>query len=244
MVFNIYYLGQQMNKDTNKFNLKKAFTLAEIMVTIAIVGAIAAITIPALNNSIQESQFNTGVQKAYSFVSQAFLKLQSGDTTNNLGLYPNANNDTVLRNQFCTVASCINTDTAANIFGINGTIYKGYKAGNLTLPVNNWPVGSINASAALSNGYFVFFASMASCNNYGVNACAWVYVDINGSNGPNMVGKDLYMFWITMNNSGSYSILPVGTSTDNWGHCIAGDTNASNGFGCTFTRLTNPNSLP
>jgi len=46
------------------FIRKYGFTLAEVLVTLAIIGVVAAITLPILNSSVQERQAITGFKKA------------------------------------------------------------------------------------------------------------------------------------------------------------------------------------
>ena len=50
---------------------KKAFTFVEVMITIAILGIIAALIIPTLLAGINERRWITGCKKAYTTLSQA-----------------------------------------------------------------------------------------------------------------------------------------------------------------------------
>ena len=43
-----------------------AFTLAEVLITLTIIGVIAAIVIPTLNSKIKDYQFRVAYKKAYS----------------------------------------------------------------------------------------------------------------------------------------------------------------------------------
>src|SRR5574344_629312 len=55
-------------------NIKKhiAFTLAEVLITLAIIGVVAALTIPTLIKNYQQKQYETQLKKTYSTLSQAF----------------------------------------------------------------------------------------------------------------------------------------------------------------------------
>lgn len=57
--------------------IKKAFTLAEMLVTIVIIGVIAAITIPALQETTDMASNVALMKKAYSTASHAFSQIQS-----------------------------------------------------------------------------------------------------------------------------------------------------------------------
>lgn len=50
---------------------KKGFTLAEVLVTLAVIGVVAALTIPSLIQSSSEKQARTGIKKALSVLNQA-----------------------------------------------------------------------------------------------------------------------------------------------------------------------------
>lgn len=53
----------------------KAFTLAEVLITLGIIGVVAALTIPTLMNSASNIQYYTGLRKAQSILEQANMAL-------------------------------------------------------------------------------------------------------------------------------------------------------------------------
>ena len=56
---------------------KAAFTLAEVLITLGIIGIVAAMTIPTITHNIQEMVLNNQFKKFYSTFKQAFLALQT-----------------------------------------------------------------------------------------------------------------------------------------------------------------------
>ena len=61
----------------NKFskpevNMKKGFTLAEVLITLGIIGVVAAMTLPTLVQNYKEQETVTRVKKFYSVFSQAY----------------------------------------------------------------------------------------------------------------------------------------------------------------------------
>ena len=50
---------------------RKGFSLAEILLTLTIIGCIAGLIIPPFIQSEQQAQFNAGAQTAYQMVAQA-----------------------------------------------------------------------------------------------------------------------------------------------------------------------------
>ena len=51
--------------------MKKAFTLAEVLITLAIIGVVAALTIPSVISNTQQQEFKTGLRKAVSVLNSA-----------------------------------------------------------------------------------------------------------------------------------------------------------------------------
>ncbi len=52
---------------------REAFTLAEVLITLGIIGVVAAMTIPTLISNTNGAQFKTGYKKALSSLNQAAL---------------------------------------------------------------------------------------------------------------------------------------------------------------------------
>ena len=59
--------------------MKKGFTLAEVLITLAIIGIVAAITIPSVIVNTQQNEFKTGLKKAVSVLNQAIMMAQAED---------------------------------------------------------------------------------------------------------------------------------------------------------------------
>lgn len=56
----------------NTKNLKVAFTLAEVLITLGIIGIVAAMTLPVLMGKYVERERITALKKTYSLLQQAF----------------------------------------------------------------------------------------------------------------------------------------------------------------------------
>ncbi len=54
-----------------KSNKKTGFTLAEVLITLAIIGVVAAISIPSVISNSQQQEFKTGLRKAVSVLNSA-----------------------------------------------------------------------------------------------------------------------------------------------------------------------------
>ncbi len=54
-----------------KYNKENGFTLAEVLITLAIIGVVAAITVPSVISNSQQQEFKTGLKKAVSVLNSA-----------------------------------------------------------------------------------------------------------------------------------------------------------------------------
>lgn len=156
------------------------FTLAEVLITLGIIGVVAAITIPVLMNNIQDAQFKTAYKKAYSAASQA---LQKASVDNLLvpmtgeGDSNNGQNFLNFMNQFKLSKKCINNDYQ-NCWDDNGEKF------GLQWNSTGFPQHPVFTYA------FVDSSGMAWAMYY--NSCFIVFVDTNGFKKPNQWGKDRF----------------------------------------------------
>lgn len=224
-------------KNMKKFEFRRAhcdkyrrvaFTLAEILITLGIIGVVAALTIPSLIVKYQDKVLINQTKKAYS-VFQNGLALASQDNgtpgDNSLTFPKDQTSDTVIKNfskYFNGAQVCINRNQ-------NGCSQYYYETLPDTPKYNN--SGEVMSSVAsspvliLSDGaIFEISSNRTGCENTrytGVNydyysaICANVTMDVNGVKGPNQYGRDVYHLWVYKNkidfNSNGYG----GTSLSN-----------------------------
>ena len=60
-------------------NLKRGFTLAEVLITLTIIGIVAAITLPALNTNGNYQVFNSRLSKFFSVTEDATTALAASE---------------------------------------------------------------------------------------------------------------------------------------------------------------------
>ena len=58
---------------------KRGFTLAEVLITLAIIGVVAAISIPSVISNTQQQEFKTGLRKAVSVLNSAITMNMATD---------------------------------------------------------------------------------------------------------------------------------------------------------------------
>lgn len=184
---------------------RKGFTLAEILITLGIIGVVSAITIPTLISNYQKRQTVTRLKKVYSIVNQAiklseeeFGSIESWDTDLNSIEFFNK----YLRPHM-NVSSAIKLGTykhTPRYKRLNGTIENTY-----TLFASNANLVTLN------DGNLLFFDS----DSYNIsqskrNPLTLIFgVDINGFSGPNIIGKDFFLFCIIIDYSGQFNLPKV-----------------------------------
>lgn len=202
---------------------KSAFTLTETLLTMAILGVIAAMTIPGLTMSMQKSEHVSGMKKAYSTLAQATNKM---NFANDLANYTKFwDNDNIfwkeLTKQLNTMKICNNNEsgcfTKKEIKKLDGS-----SAG---------VIDGKNYTVRTTDGYcYQYTPGAVEATTYGIEekdaqkALGTFLVDINGDGNPNTIGRDLYYF-IYVEDKG---IVPAGffdhssCKKDNSGYACAG----------------------
>ncbi|MDD3593346.1 MAG: type II secretion system protein [Candidatus Gastranaerophilales bacterium] len=182
--------------------LHKAFTLAEVLITLMVIGVIAVVTIPSLLQSWQERETVTKLKKTYSILQQAYklAEIENGDPTNWNGdwkhLFKNIN---IIEECGTTKQGCFGSSTYKSL---SGNVY--------ATAVE--PSGATNYKYLTNDNVGISFSTNFRANNcqgsYTVNGlpyCVWLNVDINGSKPPNQWGVDTFVFYLT-----KQGIFPLG----------------------------------
>ena len=190
---------------------KFAFTLAEVLITIGIIGIIAAITIPNLITNYQKKQTVTKLQKAISILNQAY-KLSyedngdldaSGQTTLGASEYFQKYWEPYIKvNQFCNFATNCGYNSNNPMFMINGQQTDWGWISNSTRTLFSTMDGFI---------YFIISNYYKTLENKQVSNSV-VFVDLNGARKPNRLGRDIFQLTIVPDGKG---VQPYGTNLSN-----------------------------
>jgi len=177
-------------------NLKKqkAFTLAEVLITLGIIGVVASLTLPTLVNGYRRKVTETRLAHTYSVISQVFKRAEADyGPMADWGLGSggiNSSGATVMN-------SLINTYMLPYLDG--ATVKRmsqgqfGRKAGILYADGKTyWDQNSTGTFFILKNGVTLNFGSTGVNSSDGTSLSLRIYVDINGAKEPNMLGKDIF----------------------------------------------------
>ena len=159
-----------------KFN---AFTLAEVLITLGIIGVVAAMTMPTLMNSTNGAQYKTAYKKALSVLSQAVVlnvALDDYDLSQATST-ATGTNDASLYSLFYNRMNVVKTDDgSSNVGWSSGDAKFGNQAGsNYTLFFNDGIT-------------FTFSEEDTGCTLNGDRAgLCYGVIDVNGEKNPNKI---------------------------------------------------------
>ena len=188
----------------------KAFTLAEVLITLVIIGVVAAMTIPTVISKIEERDTVAKVQKAYSTVTQAWEKFQvdNGCTGTFEGCLQDGEqiyNEDALHERFLKYFNYVEwistnkslgnvdwlPDKSYNLDGSQNTeYYMGVHKGSST---------SYSSFFTLADGT-IFHIQMPDNKRQS----GFIFFDTNGKKGPNRIGKDQFPIGIGAYNNSEY----------------------------------------
>jgi len=209
--------------------IAKGFTLAEILITLLIVGTVASLVIPALIAETQNAELKAAWKKSFAEISQATIKM----TIDNGGSLKNVFSDNnSVRDEYLLYLNHIKICNDASNEGCWHASKKWHYLNGQDEPPLNGPAFISN------NGYLFRFklndpACLSPAGEY--TRCAGFYIDINGFKGPNTAGRDIFAVSVLEN-----SLLPIGAK----GHmdpsitCLEDNIDLTNsGWGCSALYL-------
>ena len=205
-----------------KINL--AFTLAEVLITLGIIGVVAAMTIPSLMNNTQDTQYKSAYKKAYRDLSVAWAQMSNNNDVVSCSSNTDAtcpyDNFEVLKNYIKVTINCVTgAGHVDQCWNMNGEKF------NNAVP-DVWTGAFIDTSGR--SWVVVPGAYIGTLTTKGDGT--QILVDTNGFNGPNQFGKDRFVLESSdSTTSGSWprtsnSIVAVPDSSNNVVYCPKGAT--------------------
>lgn len=206
---------------------KFGFTLTEVLITLGIIGVIAAITTPALHRGTGQAKIGPALAKFANTMETASSQLLN---ETGLPLLTNITNDSVTlmdrlseyiimsRLPDATVRSYSvkNPNGSVNLAARNFTLMYQLKDGS-TFAVENTIAGPNPVPFGAYKG-----------------PIKSIYYDINGLKGTNIAGKEVFLFWL--DNTGA--LIPYGSVaqerlSQHLNNCSTTAGNVNDGYACT-----------
>ncbi|NLF82806.1 MAG: type II secretion system protein [Candidatus Gastranaerophilales bacterium] len=168
---------------------KKGFTLAEVLITLSIIGVVAALTVPTLVRNYEDAANAAKAKKVYSEIANAWKLYLSDNGGSPVGTFSTRSGlqETFLKKYFkYTILTSYGDGTALTAKALNGGA----------------PL-SIDTGITTSDGIFIgIYYAEGACKP---NGCATLIVDLNGkSKGPNRFGYDIYSIYLMPDGAFAY----------------------------------------
>ena len=183
-----------------KQNKIDGFTLAEVLITLAIIGVVAALTMPSLIAKYQKKATVSKMQKDIAVLEQAIRMSEAENGEIATWSLPDenmaGNTKFFAEHYFLPYLKTLKTsipsseDCWENTKSISGKTSNNYTIGNA--------FGLSSACATLANGSNIYFWAYNPFDNNPPHVQIWV--DINGKKAPNMLGKYVFGFLIVFSN--------------------------------------------
>ena len=226
--------------------MRSAFTLAEVLITLGIIGVVAALTLPTVINNIQNRELETALKKSYSVLQNAVnqANYDSGEV-----IKPSNSTSGSLIHKIKPYLRVAENCGTAKCESQWGTSEDGEKVFNYSDRYQTYNNATKMRNNLLDDGQAILTDSMfimVECSETPAVQLL-ITVDVNGLNKrPNRWGHDLFTFQIT--NEGKF--LPAGAPgtgaaganyANKENYCSKTSTSSQTGLGCTYWALTDKN---
>ena len=167
-----------------------SFTLAEVLITLTIIGVIAALTIPNLMQSYKKHHVEVSVKEAYSILSNAIKMSENENGTTSEWDYSFLNTD-FPKNKILPYLKV----TKQCGYGWENNCFCKFSA------INNQDTPQYNS--------WIYFASLANGMSIGIQPfkyeLGYIYIDIDGpKKGACKMGKDVFTFTVANKDNNYY----------------------------------------
>lgn len=224
-------------------NKNSGFTLAEVLITLGIIGVVAAMTIPNLMTAYKAHRYRSQFLKSYSTLQQVIRRMIAEDVSTEASAYP-SNTFYKEFQKYITGA----TDCGSYLQGVtespachysHRTNEKGYKTFNKTTDayIHYFDDGILS----MQDGTSIYFENHEQLgNDASIKApIIFISVDINGySTKPNIWGIDMFTWQIV-----DGELLPMGAKgtyfSDENIYCNPNSNSDKNGIACTVKAKNN-----
>lgn len=213
---------------------KSGFTLAEVLITLAIVGVVAAITIPTIIKNYQKMVWTMQLKKSYATLNQGFQRMLADEGVSLLSqtqvfqsIGGTEREDTVFHTKYysCNSSDDINSDNCKNFYDKLNKYFKisdvkrysnsdRYRYKYLNHP-DTTGIPYLTGNIITFTDGTKIIASFSQTDTIGGSFITSIMkgsvgsltIDLNGIKGPNQYGRDLFKFSIGDNGF----IYPTGS---------------------------------
>lgn len=185
---------------------KQAFTLAEMLITLGIIGVVAAMTIPALMAHFQQEQTVTRLKKALSVINQAY-RLSYDDVGEPESAFK-LGAEEYFKTYWAPYIKVLSYCEKPESCGYNSNFPWKYPNGKKVDIALIAPTAR-TTFYSMDGVLYVILTTHGDMTVPNYN----IYIDINGGNGPNQMGRDVFILTRVQKDGGG--VRPLGYNLSN-----------------------------
>lgn len=183
--YRTYYKGEVAMNSVKLKNKCKGFTFAEVLITLGIIGVVAAVTMPIIVNKYQEQVYKTAYKKVYAELSEAVREAifnQEFIRTSDHEDEATVNEFNIIKKKFKVSKECPVGNTfdcwvdADRVYVVDGR--------------EGFPIETVESFIDIAGRNWTIYYKSQNV----------FLVDTNGFKAPNQFGKDRWVFTFTDQN--------------------------------------------
>ena len=193
-------MGQMLNQVQHDKKKKVAFTLAEVLITLGIIGVVAALTLPTLISNYQKQVYVNQLKKSVSVLSQGFTTMMGHDGVTEL---KDTEAFSGITTSYCESDNILTDDCRSIREGLE-SVFSGVQF----TPCDPATIKYLNGEELQS---FLWRKASKTCIVFPDGSEIYSYsflkqsedyvfgIDINGPKNPNTYGRDIFQLYLTNN---------------------------------------------
>ena len=196
-----------VNPESCVNNRKFGFTLAEVLITLGIIGVVAAITMPIVVGKVQWMILKNQYKKVYNTYSNAFQMIINDNDNTPYNCYygydSNPNGSGECNKMYNALAKRLNVVKYCSNKALENKCVPKYSKYHSNAGCKGFSENSINntnSAYVLNDGTIMMM--------YGSGGALFA-IDTNGFKGPNKPGYDFFVFEMKENSAGAVLIEPI-----------------------------------
>lgn len=212
--------------------VKKSFTLAEVLITLGIIGVVAAMTMPALINKANDRAAIAQLKKTYSILSQALLLAKNEhedfiywpyvdyDMNSTTEIYNYIKPHLKILRECQNQSGCwaqvknLNNENEHSEAGMGDSVYNFTLADGVNISMNLYSSEGDRTKFGVTEDPLPIFLGF--------------WVDVNGDKKPNQLGYDVFLFILTRKG-----LVPAGMNVADENLDCVKNVDGKNGYMCS-----------
>ena len=176
-------------------NNQKAFTLTELIIALGIIGTLAALTIPSIMKNINKKILSTQIKNTTASIQQLVGDQMVKNRTKILSDTDFSNPSNLLSSNNFDITYVCSSDNPCWASAYKVIKTSGSNTYTSALTGTTATVSSSETSVKLKNGVAIAYKLISDEDD--TTNLGEFYIDVNGTEEPNVIGRDFFAFYLT-----------------------------------------------